>query len=100
VEVESVELDEALAAPEASPVRAVTVADAAESVISQLDEDALATLAALNGSATITEAAERAGWSRARMSSQAGRVVSLVAEFAEDPEEADVIYQAIIESLF
>lgn len=100
VEVESVQLDEALAAPEASPVLAVTVADAAESVISQFDGDALATLAALNGSKTMTEAAERAGWSRARLSSQADRVVALIAESAEDPDEASAIYQAIIESLF
>lgn len=94
------ELDERLASGE--PIElAVESSALAESALAQLDGSERARLRAI-GEADwdLDAAAERRGEGESALRATARRLTSLVAEYGEDPEQAQEVMRKVIESLF
>jgi hypothetical protein len=93
---EQVELESALENEAVSTAAAVERSDLARSVLMRLGSDLEPVVRAYAETDSVAAAARKAGLSGAVFSDRLNRVLAMIAEFADDPEEASAVFQELL----
>jgi len=95
------ELGDSLASDEPAPLAAIEAAELASSVLAQIGELSTKCLRSLRlAGGDFDQAARSAGVSKRQLETELSRVLSLIAQDAEDRDQAMEVYERLVESLF
>ncbi len=94
---ERIELEAALESETVSTIVSVERSDLARSVLARLGPDLESLVHAYSDTDSIPSAAKRAGLSAAEFSARLNHVLGMIADFADDPDEAAAVFEELLD---